>query len=453
MFCKRFLTQKPKNMKNILKLIIISWILSITMICHAENTITWSVFSWSQALQSASWSLSTDVKDKLDALNKKKNDLVNELTWNDEVSKKITSLESENTQKTMSIETLEKMNYEYKLKIEALTKESEDIKLNNTDLISKINEYKDAIKLNNSELTKLKSEKINNAMILESLSKLKSDLAEKESKIIQEKVRNIMVAFWFLLFVFVVTEILYNKEKKELEYLNNSSRKIARLNIINVITMMSLIVLIIFSTIYLKPDLAIGFLFFWSALIIIFKDTILSFFASITVLLNYDIGDEIGIDEGGMETNGILVKLTPLYMVIKETMETGGFSWKIIKIPNKTVYEKSILKGSSNYSKLAKDIIILPLLSKGMVERRENLWMPKDNINTLPKIDAYLESLVIGYSLPELWIYSDFNNSKYKKRIFSDHDWNAFIEYSWIWDLVMNETIKLWILNIFYEKR
>jgi len=391
------------------------------------------------------------IKSDLDSLNKKKNELINWLTWNDYLSKKIKELEYSIEKINTEKEILKKNNSDYEKKIKELEDKLLKDNKNTSAIKSELNSYKKAVLRNEEELALLKAEKINNAIMLDSLAKIKVDLKEKENDVLYWKLIKISFAYIVLLFVFIITEILYKKEKKESEYLNNSSKKIARLNIINVITIILFIILTIISILYLNPELAIWFLFFWSALILIFKDTILSFFASIIIITNYDIWSYIWFEEWWIKTHGVLVKLNPLYMVLKEFNENKTwYSWRIIKIPNKNVFEKSIIKWSENYSEYNLDNIILPIITKWIFEKNEtkNIW--KNNYWKISKIDDFLDNFIEKKSLKKLWIFFDYHNIKYKKKIFSDKEWNLFIEYSWIDIKDTNELIKKNIIDIYY---
>jgi len=416
-----------------------------------ENN-TWSIFDINTQLTST-WKSDMNIKEWLEELNKKKNELINDLAWKDDIFKKIENLENEKKKAELSIDMLEKMNSEYQLQLEKIKLELKNIYNDKKTLLNKISEYKDAISLNNQELTRLKGEKINNAMILENLSKMKLSLIDKENEIFFWKLKNIWIIFWILIFIFIVTEIIYNTTQKELDYLNNYSKKIARLNIINVITILLLIILFIFSALYLKPELAVWFLFFWSALILIFKDIILSFFASIIILLNYDIGDEIWIEELWINIKWNLVKLTPLYMVMKELWSWNlWFSWRIIKIPNKAVFEKLLIKETSNYSKYLRDSIKIILSTSSSFEKTENRVNLKKQMDKIKEIEILLEERLIKIPLQELGIFSDFKDLKYKKHFYTDNSGCSYVDISWISNKEESNIIKEKILNILFNE-
>lgn len=389
-----------------------------------------------------------NVSNWIDVINNKKKELINDLSWVDTLTSKITDLENEIQQKKIQNNTLLELNNWYEKKIEEITKNNEKL---TKWLEQEISYYKKAIETNNNTIATIKSEQINTTLILENLSKLKLELDDKQNSIYYNKLMNLIIILLFIVSWYLITSFLYNKEKHDTEYFTNSSKKIARLNISNVIFTILFIFLILFGSIYLRPEYAIWLLFFGSSFIVIFKDTIVSFIASIFVILNYDIGDMLGYEVSWFKTNGVLVKVTPLHMNIKEYNDSKWiFTWRIVKIPNKVLFENSIIKNSNNYSNLVQEDILLPVATKWMVEKTENKHLPNQYITKLGNIENILNEELTVYWLEELWIFSDFYDTKYKKQFINDKDNNIFVEYVWLRKKNDSDIVKEKILKEFF---
>jgi len=100
------------------------------------------------------------------------------------LSKKIKELEYSIEKINTEKEILKKNNSDYEKKIKELEDKLLKDNKNTSAIKSELNSYKKAVLRNEEELALLKAEKINNAIMLDSLAKIKVDLKEKENDVL-----------------------------------------------------------------------------------------------------------------------------------------------------------------------------------------------------------------------------------------------------------------------------
>lgn len=373
----------------------------------------------------------------LENIGKLRAQLMKELSGKDELNTKIKELETLLEQKNIEVRTLEQINSDFQKKITDLT-------TNNLSLSEKnkreIEQYKAIINNNNKRLAEIEGEKLNTTVILENLAKVKQELSDKSDAIFYNKLVNIGIIFAVLILLFWITRIVYQRYKKKLQehednlYLSKKFWELsATFNVVNVIITIVSVLVLVGAILYLKPELAVGLLFFGSAFIVIFKETIVSFIASIMIIVRFSIGDDIMYDNGGIKGYGTITKLTAFYIVIKEKQLEGhkdGYTGRIINIPNKIVFEQSLVKASSNYTDYVLESIVLPVSTKELLSTKDEF----KNIGDVTNEKMSLIEELLNKELPilqDVSMFSTMKNRKYKKTIVSDDD-KINITYSWL---------------------
>lgn len=389
-------------------------------------------------------------KNAFESLTKKRMELISNLN-NTALENKIKELESIVKQKEIEVGTLEKINSEFKEKIKSLEASWES---KTAEMQSEIDKYKLAIKQNNEKLSTIEAERINTTLILENLAKVQSELDKKEDNIFKAKIYNILSILSVLWLFYIISILIYKHYRKKLsanhESHKNIGKIVARMNVVSVATTIAVGIVLAFSVIYLKPELAVWFLFFGSAFILIFKDLILSFIASIFVMVKYNIWDDIIYDSQWVKANGRITKLTPLFIVIREIdwdIKRDTFSWRIINIPNKVVFEAWVIKNSNNYSDFFRssfDFVVKLTDSESNNDYRRRV------VEKMNEIEHYLEEVLEALPTREKGLYGNIN-SKYTKNIFYKEK-EYIVRYEWIEPAWFEENIKEFMFDVIMKE-
>lgn len=348
---------------------------------------------------------------------------------------KISELEGLVKQKNIEISTLEWINGKHKQKIAELqnirSEESEEYRL-------EIESYKEAIRKNNETLASIQADKLNNELILESLAKVQKEHEARDNREFNKKVSNILFIIGLLLFIYLLSIGVYKYYRKKLSssYWDRDmelkiSKVITRMNVVNVLTLLLFGFVLASSIIYIKPELAVWFLFFGSAFIVVFKDALVSFVASIVIIAKFNIWDDILYEFWGNKLSGKITKLTSLNMVIREIadeVDRTAYSWRIINIPNKTIFEQNVIKNSSNYSNFVYNHVDIPIKTHYSEANKEE-WVEMKN--KLDKVEELLNSSVQVIPQIDRGLYGNVSN-KYKKSFRSNEKEYIIITYKWL---------------------
>jgi hypothetical protein len=138
------------------------------------------------------------------------------------------------------------------------------------------------------------------------------------------------------------------KNSSELEVFTldyNRKNQIAR------VTRFSLYLIAILASVLIYDIQAFSFLVLGvGAILIILRETVLSFFAHFYILFSYDVGDDIKIGE----SLGEISRISPLYVSIVGKEESGEYNGKLISVPNYLFLQQRVERQelkSTNYRK------------------------------------------------------------------------------------------------------
>lgn len=388
-----------------------------------------------------------NIKTGLDNLNDKKNTLVSELSWNwnSELEKQIQEYEKQKNIKVLEVESLKQLNQQLQDRIQVLEKDSTSNEQEKIELQKKINTLNTSIRSNIEKISTLESEKVNYDLILNNLAVLKSNLESQQDHIFITKVHTLEFLLWILISGIILSTLLY-KYIKNLPLKNTDKRQekqreqiLTILNVINVLFTLVFIITIIWWILYIKPDLAVWFLFFWSAFILNFRDIILSFIWSIIVLWKYKIWEVITYDKNTSKSWEIS-RFKPLTIILKEIdNKTWLFTWNLIDVPNNFIFDTPVQKSITNF-----------------VERYSNLelLLSKDTINIekMKEFEHQASDLLKHIDKNELLLYWRKDLGHIEGSFKFTEKWEAVYQYSIVGDKKDLNRIKELYLEIFFWK-
>jgi len=213
-----------------------------------------------------------------------------------------------------------------------------------------------------------------------------------------------------------VSEIETIKEEDQVYYYKTK-------NILSFIRYTSLFIFIIAFILYKIPDFFNSFAIAIWAIIIAFKEMILSFFAYFYIITFYKTWDNLIINDWNVREikwEIIYVNLLNIWLVWKN--DNSENNWKIYRIPNYKFFTENIKKEENSINKynlieikilFSKDIFILSLE------------------DFLDRLTYHLNNLLPKKTIWQVWNFKSFVWYRYKIRFFYEEEY-FFIQISFI---------------------
>lgn len=373
---------------------------------------------------------------------------------NSSLETRIKELEWTIRQKDLELWTLREINNTYEGNISNLETQINNKQWVQEELMYEINKYKEAIKQNNRKLAEIEAERVNTELILENLAKVQWELQDKEDKEFNRKIGNILITIAILWILYFISVLIYKHYRRKLsdnqEHSEKISKIVAQMNVVNVAVTIMVVLVLAFSIIYLKPELAVGFLFFGSAFIIIFKDAILSFIASILVMVKFNIWDDIVYEALWVKANWKITKLTPLFIVVREVdwdLNRDTYTWRIFNLPNKVVFESWLIKNAANYSHFWKSYFDFVIK---LSDWENNLNYRNRMQEKMKEIDNYLEEVLPTLPNRDKWLFWNIT-TKFDKTIFYKEK-EYIVRYEWIEPMWFDKNIKQFMFDVIMKE-
>lgn len=399
-----------------------------------ENTLSWSwnlIRSWETINENNSqWNITSKKNTTLEIIESVKNENDKKI---EETDKKLSDVNNSIEENKVWINSLSNILKELEVKIESFNLdinnlnqknkellEKDTSNLNEKELINKNNQIiwvlKEKIKELNKDISYYKDQEkilLKEKFEKEELLKNYIELKKTYENIIKEqdlsRLFNILIYLftlilsWILYYLYIY--IKYKKEQKENK--NTIKRRLIKLNVIySFLFLFSLIV----AFFYIYPSALVYLIFIASALIIIFKELIISFVLSIQVVSKYKIWDIIEIKWKDIIWKITNISLTDLELFILD--EKHNYINEKIRLPHFNIFNSNI--SLKNWTNLINDSF--------------SFYIKKiDNYNdSILKIEAILSKNINHY----LKNYIDENKRKFKK-IIKIKESKILVTYFW----------------------
>ena len=388
-------------------------------------TLFWTTFweetkvitSWDVIKEANSWN--EDVKRLEDKLNEVKQEIDSKLNQWEAVESIIADLNEKLSVLWEKINKIEVSSWTKDLANSILEKETLKVELNKlknerTKLNEDLTYYKD---LQN----KFEKENLEKEKILSLYTEMKSNLDREKAEEIWQKLKTYFYFIIWLSILWFLLLVLHRHKKDKVREI--------RLNVIASFTMVLSLMLLFF---YIKPSAIVYLVFVASALILIFKDLILSFISSVFVISRYKIWDIVELKWEWLKWKIISISLV---------------NTELLSVDDKFNFENEHLKIPNNYFLLNK----ISMLSSNWIVNDSISFSVNQNTdleNLTNRIEETLEKKV-WHSLKNLSLST---NSKFKKLI-RLKDSENLITYQWNDTIENNLKIKEWMLKTLLEFR
>ena len=400
-------------MKRLLLSLLITFSIFWTALWEETKVIT----SWDLIKEANNWN--EDIKKLEEKLSEVKQEIdnkvnqweaVEDIIWdlNEKLTtlwEKINKLESNNWAKDLANSLLEK---------ETLKVQLDKLKTEKEKLINDLTYYKDL-------QDKFEKENLEKEKILSLYTEMKSNLEREKAEELWEKLKTY---FYFIIWLSILWLLLLaiHRHKKD---------KVREIRL-NVIASFTIVISLMFLFFYIKPSAIVYLVFVASALILIFKDLILSFISSVFVISKYKIWDIVELKWDWLRWKIVSISLVNTELLSVD--EKFNFENEHLKIPNYYFLLNKISMLSSNW--IVNDSISFSV--------NQNT----DLDNLVKRIEETLDKKV-WHPLKNLSLST---NSKFKKLI-RLKDSENLITYQWNDTIDNNLRIKEWLLKVLLEFR